>query len=345
MKKNDPNLESTEEIRTLFEQRGRRSSQMARKALFDEDFECIEIREAVRYFAKEWHDLARPTLLSLACEAVGGDPCLTDLIAIPMSLIAAAADIHDDIIDQSERKYNKSTVYGKFGREIALLVGDALFFKAFALISEFCRKIPAEKATAILVTVKDMFFESGDGQSLELRLRGRFDVMPNEYLKIAEKKAADVEAHTRIGAIIGGGTESEIEALGRYGRYLGLLIILGDDITDMVDHEELIHRIEKEHLPMPIVYAMKSREVKRKIESIILKRAISKADAKDIINIVCDAGGLAQLEETMKHFIAKGTSALPSVKGKKAHLATLIQSTLPQKNERQDPTGASAKTL
>ena len=75
--------------------------------------------------------LTRPALFSLVCEAVGGDPDITMPIAISITLISGAIDIHDDIIDQSKTKGDQPTVFGKFGKDIALLVGDALMFKGF----------------------------------------------------------------------------------------------------------------------------------------------------------------------------------------------------------------------
>jgi len=59
----------------------------------------------------------------------------------------------------------------------------------------------------------------------------------------------------RISAILGNGTQKEINSLAKFGRKLGKLIILGDDIIDMTDAKELLHRIKKEHLPLPIIFA------------------------------------------------------------------------------------------
>ena len=60
-----------------------------------------------------WHDVTRPALLSLICEAVCGDPYITTPIGVSMTLISGGIDIHDDIVDQSKSKGPQQTVYGK----------------------------------------------------------------------------------------------------------------------------------------------------------------------------------------------------------------------------------------
>jgi geranylgeranyl pyrophosphate synthase len=277
---------------------------------------------------KYWNDLARPTLLSVACEAVGGDPELTTPIAVPMILISGALDIHDDIIDQSEIKDNRPTIYGKFGKNIALLVGDALLSKGLTLLNRAASEdIPKEKMREIMDTMKNMFFELGDAEALELSLRGRTDVTPEEYLRIIQKKAADVEAHTKISGIIGNGTKKEIKALSRYGRLLGMLILLRDDWIDIMDLKELRHRIKKECLPLPLLYALKhpkSYELLRILE----KKNITKRDAEKIRDITYELGGIECQKQFMEKLITTALGLLRKVHDKK-ELKVLLEAMLP----------------
>jgi len=294
--------EMMEQVQKILEERGRKALEMARQTILQEEIECKEVREALKYFMTEyWHDVARPALLSLACESVGGNPDITTPIAIPMTLISGAIDIHDDIIDQSKVKGSRPTVLGKFGKDIALLVGDALLFKGFTLIHEAVEKgIPAEKVAVIISIIKNTFFELGDAEALELQFRGRIDITPEEYLRVVRKKAADVEAHTRISAILGGGSKEEIEALGEYGRLLGMMIILRDDIIDMIDLEEIVHRVKKECLPLPIFYALQNSKIKSTLNSILRKKKITKRDAKTILEVTDKARGLEHTGKLMQ---------------------------------------------
>jgi len=121
------NKKSMQKVKKLLEERGRKAYEVAKEEILNEEIEYEPIRDALRYFIQElWQNFQRPALLSLACKSVGGNPEKTNSIGVALILLTGAADIHDDIIDQSETKGSKPTVFGKFGRDIALLVGGAL---------------------------------------------------------------------------------------------------------------------------------------------------------------------------------------------------------------------------
>ncbi len=329
MKETSSQEEVTNQLLKLLEERGRKALEMARKTVLEEKIESEEVREALTYFMNEyWHDVTRPALLSLVCEAVGGDPNITTPIAVPLILISGAVDIHDDIIDQSKAKGSRPTVVGKFGQDIALLVGDALMFKGFTLLYEAVEKgITAEKIAVISDIIKRTFFELGDAEALELQFRGRTDVTPNEYLHVVRKKAADVESYTRISAIIGGGSEEEIEALGEYGRFLGMLVILRDDMIDMLDPEETIHRIKDEHLSLVILYALQNPEMKSLV-SALLKKTTTTKDAEKLSTFVDKAGGFVCMNKYMQELAVKAYETAEKAKFNKKYLTLLIHGML-----------------
>jgi geranylgeranyl pyrophosphate synthase len=328
--KNANENDIVEQVQKLLEERGSKALEEARNQVLQEKVECKEVREALNYFMQEyWHDTARPALLSLVCEAVGGDPELTTPIAISMSLISGAIDIHDDIIDHSKVKGSRPTVLGKFGKDVALLVGDALLFKGFALLHESVeRGVPAEKLPIIIGIIKRMFFELGDAEALELGFRGRIDVTPEEYLHVVRKKAADVEAHTRISAILGGGSKEEIEALSEYGRLLGMLIILRDDLIDMIDFEEAVHRFKSECLPLPILYTLQNPKTNSTLNAILLKKTITKRDANVVLQVTNKEGGLGLVRKLMQELAEDAYSHVKNLKQNKKYLWLLVKGML-----------------
>ena len=325
-----PNQEEiTEQLLKLLHERGKEALKLARKTVLEEKIESKEVKEALKYFITEyWHDVTRPALLSLVCEAVGGDPNITTPIAISMTLISGAVDIHDDIIDQSKNKGSRLTVYGKFGKNIALLVGDALMFKGFTVLYKAVEKgVQAEQIAAISDIIKRTFFELGDAEALELQFRGRTDVTPEDYLCVVRKKAADFEAYTRISAILGGGSGEEIEAFGKYGRLLGMLIILRDDMIDMIDLEETMHRIKNEHLSLTIIYALQKPEIKSVLSQLVRKTLTTK-DTEKILMVVNKAEGFVRMEECMNELAETAYSIIEKAKYNEKQLALLISGML-----------------
>jgi len=320
-----------EQVKELLKERGSKALEEARKTILQEEVECKEVREALTYFMQEyWQDLARPTLLSIACEAVGGDPEVTTPIAVPMIIMSGAIDIHDDIIDQSEVKESRPTVLGKFGKDVALLVGDALLFEGVALLYETVqRKVSPRKARVVINVIKNMFKELGDAESLELSFRGRTDVTPEEYLHVVTKKAADVEAYTCISAVIGGGSRKEIDALSKYGRILGMIAILRDDLSDMLDFQEISNRIKKECLPLPLLFALQNLEVKSKIEALLQKEKLVRKDAKTIFEITRKSGGLERFLKVMKELRGKAFLYTRKLTTNQNFLNLLVESMIP----------------
>jgi len=327
--------EMMEQVEKILTERGSKALEEARNQILQEEIECKEAREALTYFMSEyWHDVFGPTLLSLSCEAVGGDPSITTPIAVPIILISGAIDIHDDIIDQSKSKWLRPTVFGKFGKDIALLVGDALLFKGFKLLYEAVKKgVPAEKVTAIVDIIEKAFFKLGDAEALELSFRGRVDVTPEEYLYMVRKKAADVEACTHISALLGGGSKEEVEALREYGRLLGMMIILRDDLLDMIDFDEAVHRIRKESLPLPILYAIQNPKIKSTLSPLLLKKRIRKRDAKTILLVIDEAGGLDFFRKTMQELAENAYNSIEKLRYNVEYLKLVAKLVLPPLNE------------
>lgn len=319
-------------VAKLFEEKGRKALEIARNAMAGEieKLECEEAREALKYFMNEyWQDTTRPALLWLACEALGGNPEATIPIAVPLILIAGAIDIHDDVIDQSKTKLNRPTVYGKFGKEIALLIGDALLLKGFTLLHEASKKLPSEKVHAIFDVLKKAYFELGEAEIVELRLKRQRSVKVEEYMEVVRKKASTLEAYMRISALLAGGTEKEIEALAQYGRVLGMLIVIGDDNADMLDHKELINRVKNEVPPLPVICALEKPHLKEKIMQILQKKKLTKKDAEEIFDTIYEAKIFGEIETYFVKLINDGIDNLGIIKNRR-ELELVIASVYPK---------------
>ncbi|MCW4023130.1 MAG: polyprenyl synthetase family protein [Candidatus Bathyarchaeota archaeon] len=302
----------------------------ATKTISIEGIESKPVVDALLSFKSGWSDLTRPALLSLACEAVGGNPKITDPVAIATSHISGAIEIIDDVIDESTVKHNHQTIVGKFGSNVTLLISTALLFTGFTELYKLQEKNVSPKMfERIVKIIKKGFFELGDATSLELSFRGRTDVTPEEYLYMVKKKAADVEMHTHIGAILGGGSEQETRILREYGRSLGMLMILRDDMEDMLDFGgELLHRVEKEALPLPLIYSLNKLEGKKDIIQILERKKRDQKDMEKIVDITYRTGGLEAFGEKMREIAERAASRVDQVKCKQ-ELEVLIAATIP----------------
>jgi geranylgeranyl pyrophosphate synthase len=320
--------EKKKQLQQLFEEKGAKINSLIKRAMFENEknVQSKEVRAALHYFLDEyWSDLARPTLMSLACEAVGGNAQTVTSITVPIMLIASGVDIHDDIIDKSKMKNERLTVFGKYGQDIALLTGDALMFKGFSLLQLALKNIPEERAKQVLRIFEKAFFDLGDAEALELPFKSRIDIDPNEYLRIINKKAADVEAYTHMSALISGGTKKEVNALQEYGRILGILAIMRDDLIDMIDKEELLHRLKNEVPPLPILYASLKPKAKSQISSILSKRRTTNRDIETIEKITKQNGGVVATEKYISELANQALASLRQLKHKRQELELLVE--------------------
>jgi len=235
-----------------------------------------------------WKDNFRPALTSFSCEAVGGQPEAAEDVSLMITLMGAGLGIHDDIIDKSLNKHFRMTILGLHGIDNALLVGELLVVKALTMIREIVRKARnPKKIEKILEVYEGFFLEVWQGEFMETLCRHNLETELKDYKRILWMSTADTEACTRLGAILGGGSKVEVEALAEVGRRLGFIHRLADEVRDSLNLEgNLPWRLENESVPLPILYAAKaSKETNLKIKSILEQPAIAPSDIRNILEI------------------------------------------------------------
>jgi geranylgeranyl pyrophosphate synthase len=241
---------------------------------------------------KYWKDTFRPALTSFSCEAVGGTLEMASDASLMFTLASAGFGIHDDILDKSTHKHLRRTILGLYGTNGALLAGDLLIVKAWTTIHQMIRRTCKPTQIADVVdTYGKLSVEICEGEFIETLCRRRLDIDIEYYMNFLWKAMAEMEACSKIGAIIGGGQDFEVEALGEFGRKLGLISRLGDDAEDCLNLKgTLLPRIKNESVPLPLLYAAKSSSKRfEKIQGIIKKSKVTSLDAKSLLQFCFEA--------------------------------------------------------
>ena len=183
----------------------------------------------------------RPALCLLGCEAVGGDPALALSAAAAIENFQSAALIHDDIADKSELRRGEPCTYVTEGTGVAVNIGDlGLSIVLGGVLAD--ESLPAEKRLAVMAQLYRMELRTIEGQALDLgwvRDR-RWDIAPDDYLYMASHKTAYYSAAVPLvaGAIVGGGTQVQLDALDGFGMAAGLAFQLQDDLLNLVGDAE-----------------------------------------------------------------------------------------------------------
>ena len=183
----------------------------------------------------------RPLICFMACMAVGGDPEKAVSAAAAMEHFHTAALIHDDIADEAELRRGEPCLYLTEGLGLAINMGDL----GLQLVNGTVIKDPQlDDATKVRVVTEliDMTRRTIEGQALDIGWSrdGRYDITPEDYLVMATCKTAHYSGAVplAIGAIIGGGTETQIEGLRNYGLDTGLALQIQDDLLNLVGKAE-----------------------------------------------------------------------------------------------------------
>jgi geranylgeranyl diphosphate synthase type I len=287
------------QINKVLKQRGQKALKQAQQAVSQEKTNYKPLVEALNYFMeKVWLDFMHPAMMSLACEAAGGNPDDTIQVGAAFVLLAGGADIHDDIIDQSTTKGGMLTVFGKFGQDIAILAGDALLFKGLLMLNEAIKKLPEEKSRQILEAVKESFEGISGAEAKEASNRGRIDLTGQEYFEIIKMKVAVAAVTTRIGAILGNGTPQQIELLDHFGQTFGVLNTVRDEYIDVYESDELKNRAEKECLPLPVLLTF--QDLNKKTAILNLLKQPTKEAMEKVLELTMDSKETQSFTEKMR---------------------------------------------
>lgn len=318
-----------EQTVALLRKRGKAALHLARKYVQQEKVAYKPLQEALCYFVDEFFkDIMQPGLLSLYCEAVGGDPKETTKVGAAIVLLVGAADLHDDIIDDSKTKSDRLTVFGKFGKEIAVLAGDAFLVKGLFLLNDATEQFPAKKRALVLKLVKQAFFDLSSTEAEEAYCAGKNHLTGYQYLEILKKKTAVSEATARIGAILGNGTAKEIEIMGNIGSALSLLNTIRDEFIDIFESKELENRVAREILPLPILFVFQDPKKKDAITQLLKGTRITKKRTEKIVNIVMEAKEIEYLRQLMRSKIHDSIEKVLSLRFETETLKLLLESAL-----------------
>ncbi len=206
-------------------------SDITARALADIKYpgECGGLYTPVDYTLSSGGKRLRPALCLAACQAVCGDPLKALDQAIAIEMFHNFTLIHDDVMDRSDTRRGRPTVYAKWGDVQAILSGDALLTMATARVM-MCDD---DKLRPVLDCFNDTAQEVYIGQQLDMEFESDDNVTVDEYLRmIFLKTSALLCGSISLGAIVAGADRETVNALYRYAKALGLAFQLRDDWLD-----------------------------------------------------------------------------------------------------------------
>lgn len=195
-----------------------------------------ELYAPIRYTLSQGGKRVRPVLFLLAYNMYRENVCEALYPAVAVETYHNYTLIHDDVMDRAAIRRGKPTVCAKWGDTAAILSGDTMLVLAY----EFLSHVPAGNLPAMLALFTETAKEIGDGQQYDLDFEKRDFVTEKEYLEMIRLKTSVLlAAAMKLGGILAGAPEEDLENLYAYGETMGLAFQLQDDLLDVYADQSL----------------------------------------------------------------------------------------------------------
>lgn len=197
--------------------------------------------EPCDYILKSSGKRLRALLVLISAKACGMEFKKVYNASLAVEILHNFTLVHDDIMDNADKRRGLPTLHVKYDLSTAILSGDNLIAIAYENLLKDCNS----NAKEVLKTFTHGIVEVCEGQSLDKEFEIRTDVTIKEYLVMIQKKtAALAEMCCKIGAELSSASKENIKHLALYGRNLGMAFQIQDDLLDIIaDEKELGKKI------------------------------------------------------------------------------------------------------
>ena len=274
--------------------------------------------EPMRYALQSGGKFIRPLLTLVACGAVGGSINDAEQAAAALELAHNFTLVHDDIMDNDELRRGRETVYKKWNASVGILAGDAILVKAY----EALNSVSSRHLSRVLHEFNQGILMVCEGQAMDMEFESRQDVTLDEYFHMIDRKTAKLfSLSCVIGAILGDGSELEIDSLRTFGQKLGRAFQVQDDLLDILSDQETLGKdIGSDMLADKKTYLMlytkenANKDALRQIEGLQQKNRLSASDLQDAISIMENVGAIAGAKKEAETALTDARNALTQLK-------------------------------
>ncbi len=259
------------------------------------------INEVSDYLFARRGKYLRPTLLLLSNE-VGGRPSPEAItLAAIVELMHVATLVHDDAVDHSPQRRGMPTVNSRWSHQVAVIMGDYLYSRALVEVT----RLGDVTAIGLLANASNRM---SIGEMRQLAAHDALGGTVDDYFRLCECKTASLmSAACQLGALAG--VPETREALGGYGRDLGMAFQIVDDLLDYTVSSDVTGKPKgldlKEHkVTLPLIAALPNLDPagRSRVETLFADPAPSDEAVARVIDLVRDAGGLAHARAVARDF-------------------------------------------
>jgi octaprenyl-diphosphate synthase len=234
----------------------------------------------------------RPALLLLSAKLLDYTGQGAVRLGAVVEIIHTATLVHDDIIDEAKTRRGRPAANTQWGNSKCVLAGDWLYMQAFKIAVQ-------ERNFRILDTLIELTQQMVEGELLQMEKLGKLITIEEYFDLIYRKTACLFSVCMRLGAILGGASAAQEDALGRYGHDLGMAFQIVDDVLDLTASEDVLGKpvasdLREGKVTMAVIHALErcTPDERAKIETILRDRAFNGVTHAEIMQILQRYGSL-----------------------------------------------------
>ena len=270
-------------------------------ALFDESLTHKDglLGQALEHVRAKGGKRMRPILILLMTKSFGKVTSVAQYAAVGLELLHTASLVHDDVVDESGERRGQASVNASYNNKVAVLVGDYILSTALLNIAR-------TNDCDIVCDLAELGRTLSNGEILQLTNIANTNFSEEVYFEvIRQKTAALFEACAVIGAKAGGADKQAVEAARAFGRNVGVIFQIRDDIFDYYQSADLGkptgNDMAEGKLTLPVLYALNTTgdsqmaALARKVKA----RNVSAEEISQLVEFTKNNGGIAYAEQKM----------------------------------------------
>ncbi|MBV6623112.1 MAG: solanesyl diphosphate synthase [Rivularia sp. (in: Bacteria)] len=233
----------------------------------------------------------RPAIVLLVSRATMSKDDITPRhrrLAEITEMIHTASLVHDDVVDESEKRRGVDTVHSLFGNRVAVLAGDFLFAQASWYLANLDN-------LDVVKLLSQVIMDLATGEIVQAVNSFDVDISMDTYLQKTYYKTATLFANSsKAAGILSEVSQQTAENLYEYGRNLGLAFQIVDDIFDFTSSTDTLGKpagsdLEDGHITAPVIYAL---EEKQELKTLIKRKFKQAGDLEKALMLVEDSKGI-----------------------------------------------------
>ena len=253
----------------------------------------------MRYIVKRKGKQMRPLFVFLTAKLHGGVVEKTHTAASLIELLHTATLVHDDVVDESDRRRGFFSIQALWKKKVAVLVGDYLLSRGLLTA------VDAEAFDLLKLTSRAVK-EMSEGELLQIEKARRLDITEEVYFEIIRRKTASlIAACCACGAASAGGDADQVDVMWKFGEKTGLAFQIKDDLLDLGDGKRTGkptgQDIREKKLTLPLIHTLQVADgnARRRLIKLV-KRAPKDPEAvREVMDAILNGPGLKYAREKM----------------------------------------------